>query len=65
MAVDKSTWIKARFCPLIWIFHSRTLSNNINGLHEKALRVAYGDYKSKFDELLEKDGSFSIHHRNI
>ena len=25
----------------------------------------YGDYKSKFDELLEKDGSFSIHHRNI
>ena len=21
--------------------------------------------KSKFDELLEKDGSFSIHHRNI
>ena len=25
----------------------------------------YGDYKSKFDELLEKHGSFSIHHRNI
>ena len=25
----------------------------------------YGDYKSEFDELLEKDGSFSIHHRNI
>ena len=25
----------------------------------------YGDYKSKFDELLEKDSSFSINHRNI
>ena len=25
----------------------------------------YGDYKYKFDELLEKDSSFSIHHRNI
>ena len=25
----------------------------------------YGEYKSKFDELLEKDSSFSIHHRNI
>ena len=24
----------------------------------------YGDYNSKFDELLEKDSSFSIHHRD-
>ena len=25
----------------------------------------YGDYESKFDELLKKDGSFGIHHRNV
>ena len=25
----------------------------------------HGDYKSKFDELLKKNGSFSIYHRNI
>ena len=25
----------------------------------------YRDYKSKFDELLEADSSFSIYHRNI
>ena len=53
------------YCSLIWMFHSRTLNNKINRLHEKALRIVYGDYKSKFDELLEKDSSFSIHHRNI
>ena len=47
------------------MFHSRTLNNKINRLHEKALRIVYGDYKSKFDGLLEKDGSFSIHHRSI
>ena len=52
-------------CPLIWMFHSRTLKNKINQLHEKALRIVYGDFKSKFDELLEKDSSFSIYHRNI
>ena len=32
---------------------------------KKALRIMYGDYKSKFDELLEKDVSFGIQHRNI
>ena len=53
------------YCPRIWMFHSRTLNNKINRLHEKVLRIVYWDYKSKFDELLEKDGSFSIHHRNI
>ena len=26
------------YCPLIWMFHSRTLNNRINRLHERALR---------------------------
>ena len=47
------------------MFHSRIVNNKINRLQKKALRILYGDYKSKFDELLEKDSSFSIHHRNI
>ena len=46
------------------MFHSRIVNNKINRLQKKALRILYGDYKSKFDELLEKDSSFSIHHRN-
>ena len=53
-----------RYCALTWMFHSRTLNNKINRLHEKGLRIVYGG-KSKFDELLEKDSYFSIHHRNI
>ena len=53
------------YCPLIWMFHSRTLNNKINRLHEGALRIVYSDYKSSFCELLEKDKSFSIHHKNI
>ena len=53
------------YCPLIWMFHSRTVNNKINQLHERALRLVYNDYDSTFNELLEKDGSVSIHHRNI
>ena len=29
------------YCPLVWMFHSRTLRNRINKLHEKALRLVY------------------------
>ena len=27
--------------PLVWMFHSRTLSNRINKIHERALRLVY------------------------
>ena len=27
------------YCPLIWMFHSRTLNNKINKLHERSLRL--------------------------
>ena len=71
MSLDKEKMLLRAFnesqfsyCSLIWMFHSRTLNSKINRLHEKALRIVYGDYKSKFDDLLEKDSSFSIHHRN-
>ena len=53
------------YCPLIWMFHSRIMKNKINRIHEIALRLVYSDNVSSFDELLKKDRSFFIHHRNI
>ena len=53
------------YCPLIWMFHSRTLNNKINRLHEQALRLVYQDHNLTFEELLRKDGSFTIDQRNI
>ena len=35
--------------------YSRTLNNKINHIHERALRTVYSDYKSSFNELLNKD----------
>ena len=54
-----------KYCPLIWMFHSRKTNNKINRLHERALRLIYNDYTTPFDELLDKDNSFLIHHSNI
>ena len=53
------------YCPLIWMFHSRALNNKINAIHERALRITYNDRTSTFEELLNKDSSVPIHHRNL
>ena len=53
------------YCPLIWMFCSRTLNHRINRLHERALRIAYDDYLSDFEELLVKDNTVTIHKRNL
>ena len=52
------------YCPLVWMFHSRTLNNRINKIHKRALRIIYNDSKLTYDELLHKDNSFTIHERN-
>ena len=54
-----------KYCPLIWMFCSTKANNKINKLHERALRIVYQDDILNFEELLEKDNSFSIHHQNI
>ena len=53
------------YCPLIWVFYSRHLNNKVNFIHERALRIFYQDHISTFQELLNKDNSVSIHHRNL
>ena len=53
------------YCPLVWMFHSRTLNNRINNIHEGALRIVYNENNTTFDELLKRDGSVTVHERNI
>ena len=47
------------------MFHSRGLNSKINRIHERALRITYNDKSSSYGELLTKDSSVTIHHRNI
>ena len=72
MSVDQlriilKSFIESQFayCPLVWMFHSRALDNRINKLHERALRLVYKKTLLTFDELLQIDKSFTIHHRNL
>ena len=47
------------------MFHSRKLNNKINKLHERALRVVYDNPALSFEQLLDLDGSITIHHKNL
>ena len=47
------------------LFHSREVNTKINNLHFRALRIVYLDETSSFKDLLRKDGSVTIHHRNL
>ena len=53
------------FSPLLFMFCDRTVNYKINSLHYRALQIVYMDNLSSFEELLIKDKSVKIHHRNI
>ena len=53
------------YCPLIWMLNSRQLSNRINKIHERALRLVYKVNKLTFNDPLELDNSVTIHQRNL
>ena len=53
------------YCLLIWMLHSRKVNSKINHLQERSLRIIYNDYITSFEDLLKKDNSFKIHHKNI
>ena len=40
------------------------LTTKLNRLHERCLRMIYNDKQSNFEELLVRDNSVSIHHRD-
>ena len=47
------------------MLHSRTLNSRINNTHQRALRLTYKDIKSSLKQLLEKDHSETVHHKNL
>ena len=53
------------YCPLVWMCCNRNCNNRINHLHERALKIAYNDNVSSFEDLSKRDQSVSIYQRNI
>ena len=45
------------YCPLIWIFCSRTSNNVISKIHERALRLILNKRTSDFDKQLQNNNN--------
>ena len=63
-----NSFVESQFscCPLVWMFcPSVELNRKINRIQERALRIVYLDYTSSYGDLLGRDGSVTIHQRNI
>ena len=59
--------VKSQFsyCPVVWMFYSRTSNNMINTVHERAPSVLLNDHESNFEKLLHINNDVCNHHRNI
>ena len=47
------------------MYQSRIINNEINSLHYRALHRVHNDNVSSFEDLLQKDGSLTIHQQNL
>ena len=48
-----------------WMCHDRTYNNKIKRLHERQLHLIYNYKCLSFEDLLVKDKTVSIYHKNI
>ena len=53
------------YCPVVWMFHSRSINNKINRINERASRITYNNNLPSFQDCLDRENSVAMHHRNI
>lgn len=47
------------------MLQSRSNNNKIKHLQDRRLRLIYNEKRSSYEDLLKKDGSVTVHHKNI
>ena len=53
------------YCPLVWMKHSRTQKNCINGQDKRAFSLVYNELSSSFSELLGIEQSVTTHYLKL
>ena len=53
------------YCPLIWMFCSKTAGKKLDSTHKRAIRAVHLDFSTCSDELLEVHSITPLHRRNL
>ena len=53
------------YCPLIWMFCSKTDMQRVEKVKYKYSQVVYNNHMATYDELLALDNKLKIHQRHL
>ena len=56
--------IQFNYYRVIWMCHSCSLNNKVNGFLERCQKITHNHEFLNFEELLNKNNSVSNHHKN-
>ena len=56
---------ECNYCPIVCMCDGTGFNNEINSIHESALRITYQNKNASFGTLLKRDKSTSIHMKNL
>ena len=54
-----------QYAPIVWMYCSKTSSNEINGIHKRALRAIYNNRDETLESMLRKNELVSIHELHL
>ena len=62
-----NTFVMSNFnyCPLLWIYHGKTSSNQVDRVQKRALRILHNDFNTQFEVLLEITDERKVHTKNL
>ena len=54
-----------KYCPLIWMYCSKTCNEKINRVHKRTLRSVTGEYECSLNDILLSTSGCTIHTTNL
>ena len=62
---DTFTMSNFNYCPLIWMYHGKTLNNRVDRVQSRSLRILHIDFNIPYEVLLERIDERKVHIKKL